>query len=77
MQISTSCAIVIWINTSICSEFCRMVKKIYIYTSEEAKRLSPKRKLPVLAVAKPDSSRDTDMDANCNNLEDDDNANVA
>lgn len=52
-----------------------MVKKIYIYTSEEAKRLSPKRKLPVLAVAKPDASRDTDMDANCNNLKDDDNAN--
>lgn len=28
-------------------EFCSMVRKIYIYTSEEAKRLSPKTKLPV------------------------------
>ncbi|KAL0454516.1 UNVERIFIED_CONTAM: Auxin response factor 1 [Sesamum latifolium] len=28
------------------SEFCTMVKKIYIYTTEEAKALSPKIKLP-------------------------------
>ncbi|KAL8546762.1 hypothetical protein ACS0TY_006472 [Phlomoides rotata] len=28
-------------------EFCTMVKKIYIYTTEEAKRLSPKIKLPL------------------------------
>ena len=28
-----------------CSEFCSMVKKIFIYTSEEVKRLSPKIKL--------------------------------
>ncbi|XP_027159038.1 auxin response factor 1 [Coffea eugenioides] len=28
-------------------EFCGMVRKIYIYTSEEAKKLSPKIKLPV------------------------------
>ncbi|GER25340.1 auxin response factor [Striga asiatica] len=28
-------------------EFCSMVKKIYIYTTEEAKRLSPKIKLPI------------------------------
>ncbi|XP_074592509.1 auxin response factor 7-like isoform X2 [Curcuma longa] len=33
-------------------EFCRMVRKIYIYTPEEAKQLlSPKRKLPVLTDA--------------------------
>ncbi|KAF3642497.1 Auxin response factor 7 [Capsicum annuum] len=28
-------------------EFCSMVRKIYVYTAEEAKRLSPKIKLPV------------------------------
>lgn len=31
-------------------EFCTMVKKIYIYTTEEAKRLSPKTKLPLAEV---------------------------
>ncbi|KAI3445548.1 hypothetical protein Pfo_002213 [Paulownia fortunei] len=31
-------------------EFCTMVKKIYIYTTEEAKRLSPKIKLPLAEV---------------------------
>ncbi|KAL1534942.1 Arf GTPase arf1 [Salvia divinorum] len=31
-------------------EFCTMVKKIYIYTIEEAKRLSPKIKLPLAEV---------------------------
>ncbi|KAL6899230.1 hypothetical protein ACP4OV_005888 [Aristida adscensionis] len=29
-------------------EFCSMVKRIYIYTYEEAKRLTPKAKLPVI-----------------------------
>ncbi|KAK4378731.1 hypothetical protein RND71_000593 [Anisodus tanguticus] len=29
------------------SEFCSMVRKIFVYTAEEAKRLSPKIKLPV------------------------------
>uniref|UniRef100_M1BUW1 Auxin response factor 1 n=2 Tax=Solanum TaxID=4107 RepID=M1BUW1_SOLTU len=29
------------------SEFCSMVRKIYVYTAEEAKKLSPKIKLPV------------------------------
>ncbi|KAL7157453.1 hypothetical protein ABFS83_02G078400 [Erythranthe nasuta] len=31
-------------------EFCTMVKKIYIYTAEEAKKLSPKIKLPISEV---------------------------
>ncbi|XP_057785382.1 auxin response factor 1 [Salvia miltiorrhiza] len=31
-------------------EFCTMVKKIYIYSTEEAKRLSPKIKLPMAEV---------------------------
>ncbi|XP_047980105.1 auxin response factor 1-like isoform X1 [Salvia hispanica] len=31
-------------------EFCTMVKKIYIYSTEEAKRLSPKIKLPLAEV---------------------------
>ncbi|KAI3448378.1 hypothetical protein Pfo_005043 [Paulownia fortunei] len=31
-------------------EFCTMVRKIYIYTTEEAKRLSPKIKLPLAEV---------------------------
>ncbi|KAL6560652.1 Arf GTPase arf1 [Orobanche gracilis] len=31
-------------------EFCSMVKKIYIYTSDEAKKLSPKLKLPIHEV---------------------------
>ncbi|GMH24453.1 hypothetical protein Nepgr_026296 [Nepenthes gracilis] len=34
-------------------EFCSMVRKISIYTSEEVKRLSPKTKLPVPEEAKP------------------------
>ncbi|XP_074589395.1 auxin response factor 7-like [Curcuma longa] len=33
------------------AEFCGMVRKIYIYTSEEAKRLSPKKKFPAIAEA--------------------------
>lgn len=32
------------------SEFCNMVRKINIYTIEEAKMLSPKIKLPVNEV---------------------------
>ena len=31
----------------ICSEFCNMVRKIFIYTTEEVKKLSHKTKLPV------------------------------
>ncbi|KAL6552278.1 Arf GTPase arf1 [Orobanche hederae] len=31
-------------------EFCTMVKKIYIYTTEEAKRLSPRIKLPLTEI---------------------------
>ena len=34
------------------SEFCSMVRKIFIYTNEEVKRLSPKIKLPVSDHAK-------------------------
>lgn len=34
-------------------EFCSMVKKIFIYTSEEVKRLSPKSKISVEEDAKP------------------------
>ncbi|KAJ4717621.1 Auxin response factor [Melia azedarach] len=34
-------------------EFCSMVRKIYIYTAEEVKRLSPKTKLPVNEEVKP------------------------
>ncbi|XP_058090007.1 auxin response factor 1 [Magnolia sinica] len=33
-------------------EFCNMVRKIYIYTCEEAKRLTPKVRMPVKADAK-------------------------
>ncbi|KAK4402027.1 Auxin response factor 1 [Sesamum angolense] len=35
---------------SFCCEFCTMVKKMYIYTTEEAKMLSPKIKLPLAEV---------------------------
>ncbi|XP_065043198.1 auxin response factor 7-like isoform X1 [Musa acuminata AAA Group] len=50
-------------------EFCSMVRKIYIYTSEEAKRLSPKRKLPPVIgeVVKSGSKKalfDADADTN-------------
>lgn len=41
-----------------CSEFCSMVRKIFIYTTEEVKRLSPKIKLPLGGdgkLCKPDS----------------------
>lgn len=46
-----------------------MVRKIYIYTSEEAKRLSPKRKLPPVIgeVVKSGSKKalfDADADTN-------------
>ncbi|GAB2236066.1 hypothetical protein Droror1_Dr00027798 [Drosera rotundifolia] len=34
-------------------EFCSMVRKIFVYTVEEVKRLSPKTKLPVSEEAKP------------------------
>ncbi|KAF8404018.1 hypothetical protein HHK36_008894 [Tetracentron sinense] len=34
-------------------EFCSMVRKIFIYTPEEAKRLSPKAKLPVNREVEP------------------------
>ena len=36
-----------------CSEFCSIVRKIFIYTSEEVKKLSPKIKLPVNDDSKP------------------------
>ncbi|XP_077231765.1 auxin response factor 1-like [Tasmannia lanceolata] len=36
-------------------EFCNMVRKIHIYTCEEAKRLSPKPKLPIHAEPKLDA----------------------
>ena len=32
-------------------EFCSMVKRIYIYTYEEAKQLTPKSKLPIIGDA--------------------------
>ncbi|KAG6527953.1 auxin response factor 7-like [Zingiber officinale] len=55
-------------------EFCSMVRKIYIYTSEEAKRLSPKKKFPVIAgVVKLGSKKSLlDADADQNNVEDED-----
>ncbi|KAJ9687723.1 hypothetical protein PVL29_016272 [Vitis rotundifolia] len=34
-------------------EFCSMVRKIFIYTAEEVKRLSPKIKMPVMEEIKP------------------------
>lgn len=37
--------LILW--TFNCSEFCSMVRKIFIYTSEEVRKLSPKIKLPV------------------------------
>jgi auxin response factor len=41
-----------------CSEFCRMVKRIYIYSYEEAKSLTPKAKLPVIGdTIKPDPNK--------------------
>ncbi|XP_066331725.1 auxin response factor 7-like [Miscanthus floridulus] len=40
------------------NEFCRMVKRIYIYSYEEAKSLTPKAKLPVIGdTIKPDPSK--------------------
>ncbi|XP_065870442.1 auxin response factor 1-like [Euphorbia lathyris] len=51
-------------------EFCNMVRKIFIYTSEEVKRLSPKIKFPVdghIIAAKTDVDADTDA---ANNTED-------
>lgn len=35
------------------SEFCIMVRKIFIYTCEEAKKLTPKSKLPINAEENP------------------------
>ncbi|KAJ0960813.1 hypothetical protein J5N97_001314 [Dioscorea zingiberensis] len=55
-------------------EFCSMVRKIYIYTCEEAKRLPPKAKLPVLSeVIKSRGSKEAPSDttdAACNSGED-------
>ena len=36
-----------------CSEFCSVVRKIFIYTVEEVKKLSPKIGLPINEVVKP------------------------
>nr|QGJ03856.1 ARF1 [Eucommia ulmoides] len=36
-------------------EFCSMVRKIFIYTTDEVKKLSPKIKLPMKEEVKPDS----------------------
>lgn len=47
------------------SEFCSMVRKIFIYTSEEVKRLSPKIKLPVNEEIKA-TKADGDPDAAVN-----------
>ncbi|XP_009379878.2 auxin response factor 7 [Musa acuminata AAA Group] len=44
-------------------EFCSMVRKIYIYTSEEAKRLCPKKKLPVIGEAAKSGSEKAFLDA--------------
>lgn len=33
-----------------CSEFCTVVRKIFIYTQEEVKKLSPKIGLPINEV---------------------------
>ncbi|XP_008795277.2 auxin response factor 7-like isoform X2 [Phoenix dactylifera] len=44
-------------------EFCSMVRKIYIYTYEEAKRLSPKAKLPVIGEAAKPGSKKSSSDA--------------
>ncbi|KAK2987006.1 hypothetical protein RJ640_024904, partial [Escallonia rubra] len=38
------------------SEFCSMVRKIIIYTTEEAKKLSPKRKFPDIDEVRPTKS---------------------
>ncbi|CAL1384812.1 unnamed protein product [Linum trigynum] len=43
-------------------EFCSMVKKIFIYTTEEVKKLSPKTKLPAMEEVKT-TSADVDVDA--------------
>lgn len=40
-----------------------MVRKIYIYTSEEAKRLCPKKKLPVISEAAKFGSEKAFLDA--------------
>lgn len=40
-----------------------MVRKIYIYTSEEAKRLCPKKKLPVIGEAAKSGSEKAFLDA--------------
>ncbi|KAK3037764.1 hypothetical protein RJ639_031135 [Escallonia herrerae] len=37
-------------------EFCSMVRKIFIYTTEEAKKLSPKRKFPDIDEVRPTKS---------------------
>lgn len=36
-----------------CSEFCSIVRKIFIYTAEEVKKLSPKIGLPISEEVKP------------------------
>lgn len=49
-----------------------MVKKIYIYTCEEAKRLSPKAKLPPLSeiIKATPKKVSSDADMACNGPED-------
>lgn len=50
-----SCArdIIIFKNLVFCSEFCSMVRKIFIYTAEEVNKLSPKIRLSANEEVKP------------------------
>lgn len=43
------------------SEFCGMVRKIFIYTVEEVKRLSPKAKLPPVNSDVKSTKTDSDV----------------
>ncbi|XP_052192178.1 auxin response factor 1-like isoform X2 [Diospyros lotus] len=51
-------------------EFCRMVRKIFIYTNEEVKKLSPKVKLPISDEAKPGKSASDVVAANDDQMSD-------
>ncbi|KAJ8458377.1 hypothetical protein OPV22_031303 [Ensete ventricosum] len=51
-------------------EFCSMARKIYIYTCEEAKRLTPRVKLPAVGEVIRSKKASADADTTGNNQED-------
>lgn len=51
-------------DVTLCRLFCKMVRKIFIYTSEEVKKMKPRCKLSAAPSAEAEEAR-TRVDAAC------------